>query len=71
MNVREITRCQASALFHSSERSTPERSVLIGDIATASVGVAQRGVEPVVFAVIAGSNERRPLQPDVFAGGNV
>src|ERR1700731_353748 len=58
------------AFFH-SDRNTTQSSVLIGNIAIALIGSAQRSIEPVVFAVITGGRERGSLQPHVFAGGNV
>lgn len=54
-----------------SDRHTPERSVLVGDISIALLHIAQAGAEPMVFAVIAGGVQRGPLQTDVSTGGNV
>src|SRR6476660_7886698 len=58
------------ALFH-FDGHTAQCSVLIGDIATAFVGVAHGGVAPVIFAVIATGGEGVALEAHVFTRGNV
>lgn len=60
----------ALALFPIKRRAA-QRSVLIGDVAIALVGVTQRGVAPMVFAVIAGGGKDTSLQLHVFTGGDV
>src|SRR6476661_1556196 len=53
------------------DRRTPERTVLVGDVAIAFLHIAQTGAEPMVLAVIASSVQRGCLQPHVSTSGDV
>jgi len=44
---------------------------VVGDIARALVGVAQLGIVPAVFAILARSKQGCSLKPDIFTGGDV
>src|SRR5579859_1954852 len=63
--------CVMLAPFHLLDVYAAQITVIVADVARASVSVAQLGFLPSILAVIAGSIEHSTLHADVLAGGHV